>query len=90
MEVDLPPDAVPSGQEFDRQLEAITIDHSCMDDDLHRALFDDDVVFGEGDDCEFEEICDDFVDTVMQEPETRDFDYDQHIGEWLLLITTMF
>lgn len=81
MASDLPPDVLPSGKEMDRQLEAITIDHTCMDDDLYDALFKDDVVFGEGDACDFEEICDDFVATAMQEPETQDFDYDKHIAD---------
>jgi hypothetical protein len=86
VEVDLPPDALPSGQEFARQLEAVTLDHACMDEDLQGALSlleggDHEVLFGEGDDCDFEEIRDDFISTAMSEPETQDFDYDQHIGE---------
>lgn len=80
VEVDLPTDALPSGQEFARQLEAVTLDHSCMDEDLQAALFDD-VEFGQGEDCAFEELCDDFVATAMSEPEAPDFDYDKHIGE---------
>lgn len=82
VEIDLPPDALPSsGKELDRHLEAVTIDHNCMDEDLHAALFDDDVMFGEGNDCAFEEINDDFVSSAMAEPETPDFDYDKHIAE---------
>jgi hypothetical protein len=88
VEVDLPQDALPSSEEFDRQLEAVTLDHTCMDDDLQGALFDDDVVFGEGEDCDFEEICDDFIATAMSEPEVPDFDYDKHIGEKKLTIMT--
>lgn len=89
MEVDLPSDSLPSGQEFARQLEAVTLDHTCMDEDLRGALQlldgggdgHHEVLFGEGDDCDFEEIRDDFIATAMSEPETQDFDYDKHIGE---------
>ena len=84
--VDLPTDSLPSGQEFSRQLEAVTLDHACMDDDMRGALQlldggGDEVLFGEDDDCDFEEIRDDFIATAMSEPETQDFDYDKHIGE---------
>lgn len=70
--VELPSDALPSGGEFDRHLEAITISNEFMDDDLREALF------GETD--EFEELADDFMTTAMEEPETPDFDYEAHIA----------
>lgn len=88
VEVDLPSDVVPTGQEFERQLEAVTLDHNCMDEDMRDALqlLDEEgaqreVLFGDGDEFDFEEIDDDFVATAMTEPETQDFDYDKHIGE---------
>ena len=71
-------------------MEAVTIDHNCMDEDLHAALFDDDVMFGEGNDCAFEEINDDFVSSAMAEPETPDFDYDKHIGQFEFVKSTFF
>ena len=40
MEVDLPPDALPSSREFQRDLEAVTIDHQLMDEDLQEEIFD--------------------------------------------------
>jgi hypothetical protein len=49
-----------------------------MDEDLKAALFED--VDDEGD---FEELDDDFVDQVMQEPEEPDFDFDAHIANLL-------
>lgn len=55
-ELELPPDALPSGAEMDRHLEAVTISHEYMDPDLRAALFDDADEEGE-----FEELQDDFV-----------------------------
>jgi hypothetical protein len=81
VEVDLPSDALPSGQEFERQLEAVTLDPRCMDEDLQGALFGDGVQFGGGGGCDFEELRDDFIATAMSEPQEQDFDYDKHIGE---------
>jgi hypothetical protein len=49
-----------------------------MDEDLKAALFED--VDDEGD---FEELDDDFVGQVMQEPEEPDFDFDAHIANLL-------
>ncbi len=46
-----------------------------MDEDLHAALFDDADEIGE-----FEELDDDFVMQVMEEPEQPDFDFDAHIA----------
>lgn len=46
-----------------------------MDPDLHAALFD-----GCDEEGEFEALDDDFVQQVMTEPETPDFDFDQHIA----------
>lgn len=73
--VDLPEDALPSGQELERDLQAITISQECMDDDMKAALFGDDAEFGE-----FEELQDDFVLEAMQEPVEPDFDFDAHIA----------
>lgn len=71
----LPEEALPSAHQLTRDLNAITIDEDCMDEDLRAALFED------GDeDGEFEEIDDDFVMQVMQEPEKADFDFDAHIA----------
>jgi len=47
-----------------------------MDDDLRAALFDD-ADEGGG----FEELQDDFVAQVMEEPDVPDFDFDAHIAE---------
>ena len=57
--VELPADALPSVGELDRRLEAVTISHNLMDDDLRAALFDEDD--GEG---AFEELLDDFITDV--------------------------
>lgn len=72
----LPEEALPSmGEELVRDLNAITISDECMDDDIREALFgDDDALEG------FEELQDDFVAQVMQEPEVPDFDFDAHIA----------
>mmetsp|Transcript_19075 Transcript_19075/g.19816 ORF Transcript_19075/g.19816 Transcript_19075/m.19816 type:complete len:568 (+) Transcript_19075:20-1723(+) len=70
--VELPADALPSGSEFDRHLEAITISEEFMDDDLRDALF--------GEDGDFEQLDDDFVSSAMSEPAAPDFDYEAHIA----------
>jgi hypothetical protein len=57
--IELPADALPSVGELDRRLEAVTISHELMDDDLRAALFNEDD--GEG---EFEELLDDFITDV--------------------------
>jgi hypothetical protein len=57
--VELPADALPSIGELDRRLEAVTISHELMDNDLRAALFNEDD--GEGD---FEELLDDFITDV--------------------------
>ena len=57
--IELPADALPSVGELDRRLEAVTISHNLMDDDLRAALFDEDD--GEG---AFEELLDDFITDV--------------------------
>lgn len=59
--VDLPADVLPSVGELDRRLEAVTISHELMDEDLRAALFNEDD--GEGD---FEELLDDFITDVSQ------------------------
>ena len=71
----LPEEALPSANQLKRDLNAITIDEDCMDDDLKAALFED--FDDEGD---FEAIDDDFVMQVMQEPVKNDFDFDAHIA----------
>ena len=57
--VELPSDALPSVGELDRRLEAVTISHNLMDDDLRAALFDEDDGNGA-----FEELLDDFITDV--------------------------
>lgn len=47
-----------------------------MDEDLKAALFD-----GFDENGEFEELNDDFVLEVMEEPEVPDFDFDAHIAK---------
>lgn len=75
MMLELPDDVIPSGLEFERDLRAITISHEVMDDDMQAALFGEDDEFDT-----FEELQDDFVLEVMQEPEIPDFDFDAHIA----------
>jgi len=65
-------------QEVDRQLDSIALTSDCMDDELAQMLFGD---FEEG---EFEELNDDFVLDAAKEPEESEdgdnsFDYDAHI-----------
>lgn len=76
----LPPEALPSGKELERDLQAITLDHTLMDSDLAAALFE-----HEDDEGEFEELQDDFVLSVMQEPEVPDFDFDAHMARLIAL-----
>jgi hypothetical protein len=75
-ELELPEDVLPSGMELERNLEAVTISHEYMDDDLKAALFE-----GADEEGEFEELQDDFVVQVMNAPEEADFDFDAHIAE---------
>jgi protein LTV1 len=69
----LPAEALPSDlPEMNRTLNAITIDHSVMDPDLAAALFDDVDENGEA----FEELDDDFILQVAEEPDQRDDEYE--------------
>ena len=70
--LELPEDSLPSMEELERDLNAITISDKVMDDDIREALF--------GEAADFEELQDDFVLQAMQEPETPDFDFDAHIA----------
>lgn len=70
--IELPEDSLPSLEELERDLNAITISDKVMDEDIKEALF------GETD--VFEELLDDFVVQAMQEPDTPDFDFDAHIA----------
>lgn len=74
--VDLPDDVLPSTGQLERDLEAITIDHEVMDEDIRAALFDDCDQNGEV----FEDLLDDFVSTLMEQPKDDGFDYDAHIA----------
>eukprot|EP00535_Pseudo-nitzschia_heimii_P002124 CAMPEP_0197183278 /NCGR_PEP_ID=MMETSP1423-20130617/7729_1 /TAXON_ID=476441 /ORGANISM="Pseudo-nitzschia heimii, Strain UNC1101" /LENGTH=564 /DNA_ID=CAMNT_0042633841 /DNA_START=63 /DNA_END=1754 /DNA_ORIENTATION=+ len=65
-------------QEVDRQLDSIALTSDCMDDEIAQMLFGD---FEEG---EFEELNDEFILDAAKEPEPTDgdeisFDYDSHI-----------
>mmetsp|Transcript_1875 Transcript_1875/g.4130 ORF Transcript_1875/g.4130 Transcript_1875/m.4130 type:complete len:572 (-) Transcript_1875:242-1957(-) len=65
-------------QEVDRQLDSIALTSDCMDDEIAQMLFGD---FEEG---EFEELNDEFVLDAAEEPETTEdgeaaFDYATHI-----------
>eukprot|EP01031_Cornospumella_fuschlensis_P038185 gene38185-46397_t len=73
--VHLPEDVLASDKMLERDLQAITIDADCMDEDLKAALFD-----GYDSQGEFEELADDFVAQVMTETEEPDFDFDAHIA----------
>ncbi|KAJ0398051.1 hypothetical protein P43SY_009988 [Pythium insidiosum] len=74
--VALPEDVLPSAEEQDRLLEAITLTTETMDDDLREALNHDEY---------FEELNDDFVLQAAQEDPEADgadgFDYDAHIAK---------
>lgn len=74
--VDLPDDALPSVEEQDRLLDAITLTTDVMDDDLREALVNDEA---------FEELDDNFVVQAAEENAeqggTDDFDYDAHIAK---------
>ena len=73
--VELPEDVLPSGEEHERLLEAITLTTEVMDDDLREALTNDEA---------FEELDDDFaVQAATQDDsnaEADGFDYDAHIA----------
>jgi protein LTV1 len=66
-------------KEIERQLDSIALTPDCMDSDVAQVLF------GEFDDGDFEEILDDFVFTAAQEPteqeEKEAFDFDAHIQQ---------
>ncbi|KAG7389286.1 Protein ltv1 [Phytophthora boehmeriae] len=74
--VELPKDALPSGEEQERLLDAITLTTDVMDEDLREALVNDSA---------FEELDDNFVLQAAEEKEaegaTDDFDYDAHIAK---------
>lgn len=74
--VELPEDVLPSTEEQDRLLDAITLTTDLMDDDLREALVNDEA---------FEEIDDDFmVQAAVVDPEeaaSDGFDYDAHIAK---------
>ncbi|KAG6616504.1 uncharacterized protein IUM83_13015 [Phytophthora cinnamomi] len=74
--VDLPEDALPSAEEQDRLLDAITLTTDVMDDDLREALVNDEA---------FEELDDNFVVQAAEEnaddAAADDFDYDAHIAK---------
>jgi protein LTV1 len=73
----LPDDVLPSSNELERDFQAITIDPNFMDEDIRAALFDDAE--------EFEELDDDFVTQIKEEPETPDFDFDAHIAKLMAM-----
>ncbi|KAL4114262.1 hypothetical protein PRIC2_014585 [Phytophthora ramorum] len=74
--VDLPEDALPSVEEQDRLLDAITLTTDVMDVDLREALVNDEA---------FEELDDNFVvqaaEDNAEDAGTDDFDYDAHIAK---------
>ncbi|GMF49317.1 unnamed protein product [Phytophthora fragariaefolia] len=73
--VDLPEDALPSAEEQDRLLDAITLTTDVMDDDLREALVNDEA---------FEKLDDNFVVQAAEENAdggADDFDYDAHIAK---------
>ncbi|TYZ68853.1 hypothetical protein PybrP1_013104 [[Pythium] brassicae (nom. inval.)] len=75
--VELPADVLPSAEEQDRLLDAITLTTDVMDDDLREALVNAEA---------FEEMDDDFMAQAAQaDPENRadadGFDYDAHIAK---------
>lgn len=77
--VELPADVLPSGEEQERLLDAITLTTDVMDEDLREALVNADA---------FEEIDDDFMaQAAAADPEdsagaaTDGFDYDAHIAK---------
>uniref|UniRef100_M4BW89 Protein LTV1 homolog n=1 Tax=Hyaloperonospora arabidopsidis (strain Emoy2) TaxID=559515 RepID=M4BW89_HYAAE len=74
--VELPSDALPSADEQDRLLQAITLTTNVMDDDLREALVNDEA---------FEELDDSFMMQAAEEnvepSEADDFDYDAHIAK---------
>lgn len=76
-DINLPADAFPSDIEVPRNLQAITIDHELMDEDIRDALF------GNNQE-DFEELADDFITEALKEPEQPDFDYEAHIANLLL------
>lgn len=73
----LPEDLFSSGVELQRDLEAITISHELMDDDIRAALFDEVDENGE----KFEELQDDFITHAMVGGGEEDFDFDAHIAQ---------
>lgn len=75
-EVALPDDVFSSGAELPRDLEAITISHELMDEDVRAALFED----ADENGVPFEELQDDFITQAMKEPDEPDFDFRAHIA----------
>ncbi|RMX66852.1 hypothetical protein DD238_004064 [Peronospora effusa] len=74
--VDLPLDALPSVEEQDRLLDAITLTTDVMDNDLREALVNDEA---------FEQLDDNFMIQAAEENTEHgtadDFDYDEHIAK---------
>ncbi|TDH74240.1 hypothetical protein CCR75_006694 [Bremia lactucae] len=74
--VDLPEGALPSIDEQDRMLDAITLTTNVMDEDLREALVNDEA---------FEELDDNFVIQAAEEnvdqEDVDDFDYEAHIAK---------
>ncbi|KAI9905137.1 hypothetical protein PsorP6_013437 [Peronosclerospora sorghi] len=74
--VELSQDALPSSEDQDRLLDAITLTTYVMDDDLREALVDDEA---------FEQLDDIFVLQAtaedLEQDGTDDFDYDAHIAK---------
>lgn len=74
--VELPDDVLPSGEEQDRLLDAITLTTDLMDQDLREALINDEA---------FEAIDDDFMAQAAAADPDEDiadgFDYDAHIAK---------
>ncbi|KAI9917136.1 hypothetical protein PsorP6_012368 [Peronosclerospora sorghi] len=74
--VELSQDALPSGEDQDRLLDAITLTTNVMDDDLREALVNDEA---------FEQLDDSFVLQAtaedLEQDGTYDFDYDAHIAK---------
>lgn len=77
LSLSLPDDVFSSGVELQRDLEAITISHELMDDDVRAALFGDVDENGE----HFEELQDDFITHAMADNGEEDFDFDSHIAQ---------
>ena len=78
--IELPPEVLPSNmEELERDLGAITIGDEFMDEDLRDALFN----LDDKED-EYEELDDNFVTQVLEDPKEADFDYDAHIANLIM------